>query len=126
MGLLTWLLGSCGASTPQAAGDTFVTNATAGLDAVPNVVTSTVRYTDPGGMGATITVRVTASPTAELETVLGDSLRAFSSASGALKPLSPVYFYVFPEGAQETGIRPDALGLDPSPTVEAIRGFANK
>lgn len=126
VGLLTWILSSCGAGNPQKAGDPFVQEATAALDAVSEVATSSVRYTDPGGMGATVTVRVTASPSAELETVLRDSLRAFAQSADSLKPLIPVYFYVFPEGAEENGIRPDALGLAQSPTVDEIREFANK
>ncbi len=123
VGLLTWLLGAC-SGDPQKAGDLFVAEATAALEAVPDVVTSNVVYTDPGGMGATVTVRVTASPTADLLTVLDNSLKAFSAASSTLKPLSPVYFYVFPDGSVENGIRPDVLGLRQSPTVEEIRKYA--
>ena len=124
VGLLSGLLGACGFSSPQKAGDTFVADATAALEATPDVVTSKVRYTDPGGMGAVINVRVTADPAADLESVLAGSLRAVSGASGSLKSVSKVEFYVFPEGDEENGIRPNVLGLPQSPTVEEIRNYA--
>ncbi|MET4004711.1 hypothetical protein ABIB48_003455 [Arthrobacter sp. UYCu511] len=126
VGLLTWTLGSCGAGNPQKAGESFGVAATAALDAVSGVEKNSIRYTDPGGLGATVTARVTASPSADLETVMGDSLRAFAESAGSIKPLVPVYFYVFPKGAEENGIRPDALGLAQSPTMDEIREFTNR
>ena len=125
VGLLSGILSACGFGNPQNAGDTFVADATAALDATPGVVTSRVRYTDPGGMGAVINVRVTADPATELETVLADSLRAVSASAGSLKPVSKVDFYVFPDGDEENGIRPDTLGLTQSPTVEEVRNYAS-
>lgn len=118
------LLSGCFSSGPQKTGDSFVSGATAALEATPGVLTGKVRYTDPGGMGAVINVRVTTDPAAELETVLADSLRAVAGAAGSLKPVSKVDVYVFTEGDEENGIRPDVLGLPQSPTVEEIRQYA--
>lgn len=53
----------------------------------------------------------------------GDTFVA--DASGSLKGVSKVEFYVFPEGAQESGIRPDVRGLPQSPTVQEIRDYAS-
>ena len=126
MGLLAALLTACGASDAQKAGDSFVAAATAALDAVPGVVGSTVQYTDPGGMAAVVNVRVAAAPSAELESVLDDSLRSVASTSGSLKPVTRVEFYVFPDGDEARGIRPDVLGLSQTPTVDEIGTYAAK
>lgn len=122
--LLVVSLAACSFGSPQKAGDTFVADASAAIDAVPNVVSNKTRYIDPGGMGAVISVRITAAEGTDLEAVLGDSLNAFADASGSLKGVSKVEFYVFPEGAQESGMRPDVLGLPQSPTVQEIRDYA--
>lgn len=124
--LIAVLLAACGASDAQRAGESFVAETTAALDAVPGVVGSTVDYTDPGSMAAVVNVRVAAAPAAELENVLDDSLRAVASTSGSLKPVTRVEFYVFPAGDEAHGIRPDVLGLGQTPTVNEIGNYAAK
>ncbi|POH60227.1 hypothetical protein [Arthrobacter glacialis] len=123
--LLVFSLAACSLGNPQKAGDTFVADASAAIDAVPNVVSNKTRFTDPGGMGAVINVRITAVEHTDLDAVLRDSLHAFADASGSLKGVSRVEFYVFPEGEADNGIRPDVLGLSQSPTVQEIRDYTS-
>lgn len=119
MGLLASLLAAC------SGGASFAKDMDGALGSVPGVVSAHTEYNNSAGMSTRINVRITASPDAGLETVLDDSLRAFADASGNTKGTISVAYYVFAEGAEEEGIRPDTVGLNTTPTVDEIRQYAN-
>ncbi len=118
MGLIAALLASC------STGASFVKDMDASLSQVGDVVSAQTQYNNSAGMSTRINVRITASTRADLNTVLEDSLRAFAKASGKTKGTISVAYYVFPEGAEEEGIRPDKVGLAITPTVDEIREYA--
>ena len=105
-------------------GSTTVKNVDSALSQVPGVVSVKTGYNTNAGMSTRITVRVTASPDSVLETVLDDSLHAFAGASDSVRGTISVAYYVFAEGDEENGIRPDAFGLGVTPTVQEIRDYA--
>ena len=105
-------------------GASLVADMDAALSQVPGVVSSHTEFNNNAGMSKRISVRITASPDADLHTVLEDSLHAFADASGSTRGSTSVTYYVFTEGAEEEGIRPDSLGLKNTPSVDQIRQFA--
>lgn len=96
----------------------------AALTSVPGVESAHTQHHNRAGMSTRINVRITSSPGAELETVLDESLQAFAGASGSTRGSISVAYYVFTDGDEENGIRPDALGLKITPTVDEIRHYA--
>ncbi|POH60226.1 hypothetical protein [Arthrobacter glacialis] len=106
-------------------GSTVVKNVDSALSQVPGVVSVKTEYKNNAGVSKRITVRITASPDSVLETVLDDSLLAFAGASDSTRGTISVSYYVFPEGDEENGIRPDAFGLGVTPTVQEIRDYAS-
>ncbi|MHA7305278.1 hypothetical protein ACX80E_08535 [Arthrobacter sp. TMN-49] len=119
MGLISAFLSGCGG------GASLVKDMDASLAQVPGVVSVKTEYNNNAGMSKRINVRLTVSPDAALKTVLDDSLHAFAGASGSTKGTVSVAYYVFTEGVEENGIRPDSLGLSTTPTVDEIRQYAN-
>ncbi len=119
MGLFAALLAAC-----SNGGASFVKDMDAALADVPGVVHVSTTYNTNNGMSTRITVRITASANASLETVLSDSLHTFADTSGSTRGTISVSYYVFTEGDEENGIRPSALGLPVTPTVDQIREFA--
>ncbi len=119
MGLFAALLAAC-----SNGGASFVKDMDAALADVPGVVHVSTNYNTNNGMSTRITVRITASANASLESVLSDSLHTFADTSGSTRGTISVSYYVFTEGDEENGIRPSALGLPVTPTVDQIREFA--
>jgi hypothetical protein len=120
MGFFATLLAGCGG------GASFAKDMTAGLDRVPGVVSAQTEFNNSAGMSSRINVRLEAASDADLHSVLEDSLRAFADASGSTKGTISVAYYVFAAGAPEDGIRPDAVGLNTTPSVEEIRQYAGR
>ena len=118
LGVVASLLVACSGEPRVAA------NVEAALGAVPGVVSASTEFRNSAGVSSRFSVRITASPDADLYTVLDDSLRAFADASGDSKGSTSVAFYVFPEGAEEEGLRPDEVGLGVTPSVDEIRQYA--
>ena len=118
LGVVASLLVACSGEPRVAA------NAEAALNAVPGVVSASTEFRNSAGVSSRFTVRITASPDADLNTVLDDSLRAFAEAAGNTKGSTSVAYYVFLEGAEEEGLHPDAVGLGVTPSVDAIREYA--
>lgn len=118
MGIFAMLLASCGG------GASFAKDMDAALGKVPGVVATETQYNNSAGMSTRINVRITASTDADLQTVLDDSLRTFAATSGDTKGSISVAYYVFAEGAEEEGLRPDAVGLAITPSVDEIRQYA--
>lgn len=118
-GAVATMHASCGGP-----GSGFAQSMDAALVQVPGVVTSSTEYNTSSGMSTRINVRIMADGGAGLETVLTDSLQAFADASGDAKGTISVSYYVYAEGAEDGGIRPNAVGLKTTPTVEQIRDFA--
>lgn len=104
---------------------TDVKNVDSALRQVPGVVSVKTEYKNNAGVSKRIIVRITASPDSVLETVLDESLHAFARAADSTRGTVSVAYYVFPEGDEENGIRPDAFGLGVTPTVQEIRDYAN-
>lgn len=119
MGIFAMLLASCGG------GASFAKDMDAALGKVPGVLSTATEYNNSAGMSTRVNVRITASPDADLPTVLDDSLRTFAATSGDTKGSISVAYYVFAEGAEEEGLRPDAVGLTITPSVDEIRQYAN-
>ncbi len=118
MGLFAMLLASCGG------GASFAKDMDEALGKVPGVVSTATEYNNSAGVSTRINVRITASTDADLQTVLDDSLRTFAAASGDTRGSISVAYYVFAEGAEEEGLRPDAVGLTITPSVGEIRQYA--
>ncbi|GGE99627.1 hypothetical protein GCM10011313_23170 [Mycetocola zhadangensis] len=117
-GLVATVLVACGG------GSAVASKTESSLNEVPGVVSAKTEFRNSAGMSSRINVRIIASPDADLYTVLDDSLRAFADASGDTKGSISVSYYVHTEGAEETGIRPDAAGLKTTPSVDDIRNYA--
>lgn len=120
MGLLATFLGACGAGT----NDSFAKNADAAMNSVSGVVRAKTEYTNNPGMGSTVSVRIETQATADLPTVLAATLKAFAGASTSVKGATSVAYYVYAQGAEDGGIRPTAVGLKVTPTVEQIQDYA--
>lgn len=102
-----------------------VSEYTTELGDILGVVHASTTYNTNNGMSTRITVRLTASADASLETVRSDSLHTFADTSGSTRGTISVAYSVFPEVDVASGIRPTELGLPVTPTVDEIRAFAS-
>ena len=108
----------------RGSGDGFVRDVDSALRQVPGVVSTTTTYNENAGKSTRINVRIAAAAGADLQSVLDGTLRAFAKAAGSTRGTVSVAYYVFAEGAEKDGIRPAALGLGITPTVDEIRKYA--
>lgn len=124
VGLLSISLAACVGGAGTGSGDGPAKRVEAAISLVDGVEAVEATYSVNAGMGSTLSVRITASPgTQSLETVMRESLVAFSGAADGINTSSSISFRVTESGRENT-INPTAVGLPQRPTMAEIKDFA--